>query len=101
MPVKNAESYLKETLLSIINQTHKKWELIVVDDHSDDSSLQILNSFAQLDNRIIPLKNKGEGIIDALILAIGKARGEYVIDDVEWRIEDGRGLRVIIQPVEK
>mgnify|MGYP001953257422 CR=1 FL=1 len=46
MPVKNAGLYLDECLNSIINQTYKEWELIAINDHSEDNSFDILRKFA-------------------------------------------------------
>lgn len=53
VPVYNRESFLQETIESVINQTYKKWELILVDDGSSDTSLSIANTAAQDDNRIV------------------------------------------------
>ena len=51
-PVYNAERFLKETIESVINQSYKNWELILVDDCSKDSSEKIIRSYIKLDNRI-------------------------------------------------
>ena len=66
MPVKNAEKFLEECLISILNQSFKTWKLYAVDDHSSDNSKQILSKFALLDNRINWFENPGTGIIPAL-----------------------------------
>ncbi|HGN9102198.1 TPA: glycosyltransferase family 2 protein, partial [Providencia stuartii] len=50
MPCYNAEQYIKESINSVINQTYKNFELIIVDDLSTDNSINIINSFH--DNRI-------------------------------------------------
>ena len=49
IPVYNGENYLRETLLSIQNQSYTYFEVLMVDDSSTDSSLQILNEFAKVD----------------------------------------------------
>ena len=41
-PVYNSEEYLEETILSVINQTYKNWELLLIDDYSTDNSYQII-----------------------------------------------------------
>jgi len=47
MPCKNATSFLRECLDSILDQTEVRWELIVVNDHSTDSSYDVLKEYAQ------------------------------------------------------
>lgn len=78
MPVKNAAEYLDECIQSIIEQSWTNWELIAVDDHSSDSSKQILEKFAGKDQRIIATTNKGQGIIPALRTAYAISKGEYI-----------------------
>jgi len=78
MPVKNAAPFLAETLNSIINQSHNRWELISVDDNSTDESYQILDYYAQYHKKIKVFKNRGHGIIDALQTAESEASGEMV-----------------------
>lgn len=78
MPMRNALPYLHECIESIINQTHTKWELIVVNDHSTDESLEALQAFSKKDNRITVLNTTGKGIIDALRLAYSKTKGIYI-----------------------
>ncbi|MDR2342227.1 MAG: glycosyltransferase, partial [Campylobacteraceae bacterium] len=78
IPVYNVESYLKQCLDSVINQTLKDIEIICVDDGSTDNSLAILNEYAQKDKRITVLsqKNSGAGVARNRGLAI--AKGEYI-----------------------
>ena len=78
MPAKNAAPYLKECLDSIVNQTHTDWELIVVNDHSTDGTLDILNDFALKDERIRVHSNLDHGIIKALTLAYSNSEGEFI-----------------------
>ena len=52
MPVYNAGDFLHQTIKSILNQTHQNWELIAIDDHSKDNSLEILKNYAKKDKRI-------------------------------------------------
>ncbi|HLT32306.1 MAG TPA: glycosyltransferase family A protein, partial [Aquaticitalea sp.] len=77
-PFKNTSRFLPECLESILNQSYANWELIIVDDHSSDNSLDIVKSFAQKDSRIKLLKNEGSGIIDALRLAFKHSNGIYI-----------------------
>lgn len=78
MPCKNAASFLKECLDSVIAQGWSDWELIIIDDSSTDDSLKILNEYAISDNRISVHKNKGNGIIPALEMAYSLAKGEWI-----------------------
>lgn len=52
MPAYNASQFIAESIESIINQTYKNWELLVVDDGSTDSTANIIKTFAAKDNRI-------------------------------------------------
>ena len=76
MPVKNEERYLDACLQSIECQSEKGWELIAIDDHSDDRSKEILELFATRDHRIKVHSNPGIGIVHALQFAYQKAKGE-------------------------
>lgn len=78
MPVRNTAIFLPECLDSIICQSYSNWELIIVNDHSTDSSLQILEDYAQKDARINLLNNQKKGIIEALRLAYQQSTGEII-----------------------
>jgi glycosyltransferase involved in cell wall biosynthesis len=79
MPVYNAEKYLKEAILSIINQTFSNFELIVVDDCSKDNSSKIINELASKDKRIITLTNSQNlKLSKTLNRAIEVASGKYL-----------------------
>ena len=78
MPVLNAESYLKEAVDSILNQTYQNLELLVIDDKSTDSTMDILAEYVKLDNRVKIFRNFGSGISAALNLGIDMAGGEYI-----------------------
>lgn len=78
MPVKNAGKYLHECLSSIRRQTFSFWELIVVNDHSADDTLEILQQHAEADDRIRVFQNTGQGITPALSLALSQTQGEFI-----------------------
>lgn len=78
MPVYNCEMYLKESINSVFKQTLEEWELICIDDGSNDDSLYILNEYEKKDSRIkvYTQQNRGAGI--ARNLGLKNAMGEYV-----------------------
>ncbi|NDW09800.1 glycosyltransferase family 2 protein [Dysgonomonas sp. 520] len=77
MPAYNAEKYLKEAIDSILNQTYKNFEFIIVDDGSTDKTSEIIESYT--DNRIKLLKNdKNRGLIYSANIAIRVATGKYI-----------------------
>lgn len=86
IPVYKVENYLQRCLDSIINQTYKNLEIILVDDGSPDNSGKICDEYAQKDKRIkvIHQKNKGQGAArNAGIIA---SKGELItfIDSDDW-----------------
>ena len=78
MPVFNAERYLAEALESILAQTFRDFEFIVVDDGSTDRSLPILQRFAKEDFRIKIVSRPNTGIVGALNDGLAVASGEYI-----------------------
>lgn len=79
IPVYNVEKYLSDCLDSILRQTYKNFEVIVVNDGSPDNSQDIIDKYAKKDARIKPFKKKNGGISDARNYGISKAKGEYFI----------------------
>ncbi len=77
-PFKNTEEFLPDCLNSIIKQTYKNWELILINDHSTDNSLEIATRFAIEDTRIKVFNNNGNGIIPALQQAFSISSGDYI-----------------------
>jgi glycosyltransferase involved in cell wall biosynthesis len=78
MPVKNADPWLDECIQSIREQEFMEWELFAVDDGSKDKSLDILNRAAASDDRIQVHNSNGNGIIDALQLALNHSQGQWI-----------------------
>ena len=78
MPAKNVEFYVRDCIGSIKEQTYENWELLVVDDGSEDCTYEILKTYETTDQRIHVFKNEGDGIIDALCLAYSKSEGEMI-----------------------
>lgn len=78
IPFKNVADFLEECLTSIRHQSYESWEVIAVDDHSDDSSLQLAKGFSKMDKRFKILSNTGSGIISALRLAYKNSKGKFI-----------------------
>lgn len=78
-PVYNAERFIKETIESVQHQTYDNWEMILVNDLSPDNSVEIINEYAQKDERIRLIhleKNSGAAI--ARNTAINDSKGKYI-----------------------
>lgn len=78
-PVFNAEKYIRQTLDSVLRQTYEKWEMIIVDDKSDDNSVGIIGEYARTDIRIKLIKlSCNSGVAAARNAAIEVAEGRYI-----------------------
>ena len=79
MPNFNHGRYLEESVTAILNQSHKPLELIIIDDFSEDDSLEILEKLAK-NNPIIKIikKLKNTGIINSMNIGLNMSRGEYI-----------------------
>lgn len=79
MPVFNSNKYLSEAIESVLQQTFTSWELIIVDDHSTDGSINIIKKYADEDSRIIPIfLPKNVGAAAARNTGIACRRGRYL-----------------------
>lgn len=78
LPVYNAENYLKYAVDSMLDQTFKDFELILVDDGSKDSSRSLIDAYAKLDERIVAVHQKNIGLVATLNKAIDLAKGKYI-----------------------
>ena len=78
MSVYNGEKFLKESINSILNQTFSNFEFIIVNDGSDDSSLDLINDFKKLDTRIKIVNKLRTGLSNSLNHGIKVARGEWI-----------------------
>lgn len=89
MPVYNAEKYVGQAIRSILNQTLKNFEFIIVDDSSTDSTWDIIRKFAQKSKRIKLFRNdKRMGVSITVKRAIEHARGDFIArmdaDDISF-----------------
>lgn len=80
VPVFNSESFIKDSIQSVLNQSHSHWELVLIDDNSTDSSVSIINDFASQDDRIKFLASTGNNIGAALTRnrGVDYAKGRYI-----------------------
>lgn len=78
VPVYNVEKYIRRCLNSIINQTYKNLEIILIDDGSTDDSGKICDEYAKEDNRIIVKHNTNRGVSYARNYGIKLANGQYL-----------------------
>jgi len=87
MPMYNSEKYLNESIKSILNQTFKDFELIIIDDGSTDNSIKIVESYN--DKRIKLFQNeKNLGTVKTRNIGLEKSKGKYIAvmdsDDVSF-----------------
>lgn len=101
VPVYNVEKYLSDCIDSIINQTYKNFELILVDDGSNDFSLDICNSYRDVDSRIVVIHTSNEGVSNARNIGIQKAKGKYIVFVDSDDTVDEYYLECLINPILK
>ncbi len=78
VPVYNVKDYLEECLQSILKQTYRNLEIILIDDGSTDGSLQICEEFAAKDKRIKLIRSAHEGVSAARNAGLENATGDYI-----------------------
>ena len=90
VPVYNVEHYLNKCLDSLINQTYKNLEIIVINDGSTDNSGIICQEYAQKDSRIIYIEKENGGLSDARNAGLDRMTSSYVtfVDSDDWIEQD-------------
>ena len=91
LPVYNAEKYLRKCIESVIEQTYPVWELIIIDNGSEDGSYHICQEYAKKEERILLLHQyQNKGVSVARNLGVEKATGHYVtfLDADDWVAKD-------------
>lgn len=78
IPVYNSERFISEAIESVLNQSLKEIELILVDDGSTDKSLMICEQFSQMNERVRLLEQKNSGVSNARNNGLKLANGEYI-----------------------
>lgn len=86
VPVYNVEEYLPKCIDSIINQTYRNLEIILVDDGSPDNSPKICDEYAKKDKRIKVIHKKNGGVSSARNYGIKESTGEFIsfVDADDW-----------------
>lgn len=93
VPVYNAEKNISRCIESVLNQTYKDFELILMDDGSTDSSGKICDEYAAKDERVRVVHKANSGVSDTRNQGIAIAKGEYLqfIDSDDWITQDATG----------
>lgn len=79
VPVYNSAKYIKKNIESILKQQYKNLEIIYIDDGSVDESYDILNKYANLDERIKLIKQNNHGVSFARNVGLNAAQGEFIV----------------------
>lgn len=96
LPVYNAQNSLNRCIDSILRQSYTNFELILVDDGSQDSSGSVCDDYAAMDTRIRTIHKSNSGVSDSRNTAINLARGTYLqfVDADDWIAPEATGLLV-------
>jgi len=86
VPVYKVEKYINKCVDSIINQTYKNLEIILVDDGSPDNCPKICDEYAEKDDRVKVIHKKNGGLSEARNLGLEMAKGKYIgfVDSDDW-----------------
>ena len=79
IPIYNSQDTIKRCIDSIINQTYKNIEILLIDNNSTDTSNIIINNYCKKDKRIIYFKEEKQGVSYARNLGIKKSKGKYIM----------------------
>lgn len=74
----NAAAFLAESIESILGQTYRDFEYLLIDDGSTDATLDILNQYAARDDRIVLVRKSNSGLCDSLNVGLRIARGDWI-----------------------
>lgn len=101
VPIYNSEKYLNKCIDSILNQSYKNFELILIDDGSKDNSLSICNKYAALDSRVKVHHKENEGIAKTRNYGLQVACGEYItfVDSDDY--VDNNFLKLLFEAIEE
>ena len=90
VPVYNVESYIRQCIESLLNQTYRYLDIILVDDGSLDTSGMICDEYAAADKRITVMHQSNQGVSAARNQGVQTAKGEYIafVDADDWLTPD-------------
>lgn len=90
IPVYNCEKYIRKCLESILHQSYQNFEVLIIDNHSNDRSAEMIKEFCQKDERFIYIFNAEGKAGTSRTIGIHKARGDYLsfIDGDDWLASD-------------
>ena len=79
MPAYNSEKYIGEAIDSVLSQSYKNWELIIVNDASSDNTESIIKEYAGKNSKIVLISlSENKGVSNARNIAVQNARGRFV-----------------------
>lgn len=86
VPVFNAQRFLPKCIGSILNQSYKNLEVLLIDDGSTDKSLEICKKYEQKDSRVVVISQENGGVSSARNNGLRRANGEYIcfVDSDDW-----------------
>ena len=86
VPIYKVEKYLKKCITSILNQTYKDFELLLIDDGSPDNCPKICDEFKRKDKRVKVIHKKNGGLVSARNIGVKNASGKYIcyVDGDDW-----------------
>ena len=86
VPIYNVEAELRKCVSSILAQTYKDIEVILVDDGSPDNCGTICDEYARMDNRIVVIHKQNEGLVNARKSGLEKSSGQFIsyVDGDDW-----------------
>lgn len=79
VPIYNVEKYLEQCVISLINQSYKNIEIILINDGSTDNSIDIMNKYKKLDGRVKCYCKVNGGLSDARNYGISVSKGKYIV----------------------
>ena len=99
MSVFNDEKFLKSSIDSILNQSYKNFEFIIIDDGSTDRSLSIIKDYKKIDKRIIVVSKQNTGLTKSLNVGLRLSKGKYIAridgDDISHPLRFEKQIEIL------